>query len=361
MFKQKFYNLDPILKKQCQYNLIIGERSNGKTYSVLLYGLRKYVETGQQMAYVRRWREDFIGKRGSVLFDGHVKNGEIEKLTHGEYNGVYYFSSKWFLCLYEDGERVRVDEKPFCYAFSIASAEHDKSTSYPDITTICFDEFLTRKYYLPDEFVQFMNLLSTIIRQRNNVKIFMLGNTVNYYAPYFSEMGIKHIKEMQQGDIDIYTYGDSKLQVAVELCKPNKNGKQSDFYFAFDNPKLSMITGGYWEVDLYPHCPCKYTPKEVYFKYFIDFNNELLECEIVRKNEGVFTFIHPKTTDIKDKNAIVFSLTDDYLPCHFKDITRPYTQKTAIIWEFFKRDLVFYSDNNTGEVVKNYLNVCRGG
>ena len=35
----KFYSLSAILKKNCTYNVIFGERSNGKTYSVLKYGL----------------------------------------------------------------------------------------------------------------------------------------------------------------------------------------------------------------------------------------------------------------------------------------------------------------------------------
>ena len=53
--------------------------------------------------------------------------------------------------------------------------EHDKSNSYPSINTVIFDEFLTRRFYVPDEFILFMNVLSTIIRLRDNVKIFMLG------------------------------------------------------------------------------------------------------------------------------------------------------------------------------------------
>ena len=31
----KYYSLDKINKKDCAYNLIIGERSNGKTYATL--------------------------------------------------------------------------------------------------------------------------------------------------------------------------------------------------------------------------------------------------------------------------------------------------------------------------------------
>ena len=54
MFKQKFYSLKTILSKDAQYNIIFGERSNGKTYSVLKYGLEKFCKTGEQTAIVRR-------------------------------------------------------------------------------------------------------------------------------------------------------------------------------------------------------------------------------------------------------------------------------------------------------------------
>lgn len=104
--------------------------------------------------------------------------------------------------------------------------EHDKSTNYDGIINAVLDEFLTRSYYLPNEFVLFMNVLSTIIRDRDNVKIFMMGNTVNQYCPYFAEMGLTHIKEMKKGDIDVYEYGESGLTVAVEYTdSPNKEGK----------------------------------------------------------------------------------------------------------------------------------------
>ena len=56
--KIKFYSLDAILEKKAQYNIIFGERSNGKTFSVLEKGLRDYVEHGYEMAYLRRFRED---------------------------------------------------------------------------------------------------------------------------------------------------------------------------------------------------------------------------------------------------------------------------------------------------------------
>lgn len=363
MKKPKFYNLNKILETGAQYNIIIGERSNGKTYAVLKYGLENYVKTKKQLAIVRRWQDDFTGKRGQTMFDALVSNGEIVKLTKGEWTNIHYYASKWYLCRYgnEGKKQVRiVDDTPFAYGFAITSMEHDKSTSYPNVTTVCFDEFLTRTAYVPDEFVLFMNVLSTIIRHRTDVKVFMLGNTVNKYCPYFTEMGLKHVKDMKQGSIDLYQYGDSKLKVAVEYCKPNTQGKESDLYFAFDNPKLNMITGGSWELDIYPHCPVKYQPKDVLFTYFICFNGDILQCEIVRHLQLYFTFIHRKTTPLKHTDTdLIYSTEYDARPNFARKITKPTTPLQKRVCESFIKDKVFYSDNEVGEIVRNYLIWCR--
>lgn len=359
--KMKFYDLKHILEKGCQYNIIIGERSNGKTYATLEYAIRRWWDKGEQSAYIRRWKEDYRGKRGQQVFSGHENSGIISEITDGTYDRVKYYSGKWYLAYHdEELDKLVTQEEPFCYAFALSDMEHDKSTSYPNITTIIFDEFLTRQYYLPDEFVVFMNTLSTIIRHRDNVKIFMLGNTVNKYCPYFKEMGLRHVPEMEIGKIDIYTYGDSKLKVAVERCKsPNKEGKKSDMYFAFDNPSLSMITGGAWEIAIYPHCPRKYTPRDIIFTFFINFNDELLQCEIVQLEDCCFLFIHRKTTPIQDEdNDIIFSELYDPRPNHFRNIRKGSSDIERKIGQFFRSDKVFYQDNEVGEVVRNYLQYC---
>lgn len=340
--------------------MIIGERSNGKTYACLKYGIENYWNNKKQMAIVRRWDTDFIGKRGSVYFDALLSNDEVSKITGGMWTSIYYYASKWYLCTYDpDGNRI-TDEKPFAYAFAISQMEHDKSTSYPDITVVVFDEFISRSGYIADEFVAYMNVLSTIIRHRTDVKIFMLGNTVNKYCPYFNEMGLKHIKNMKQGTIDLYTYGESKLSVAVEYCSPiSKEGKDSDVYFAFDNPKLQMITGGAWEIDLYPHCPYKYKPKDIKFTYFIQFDEDLLQCEIISVDHRYFTFIHRKTTDLKNEDKdIIYTTEYDPRPNYRRNITKPVDDLDKKIALHYKKDKIFYADNEVGEIVRNYLLWC---
>lgn len=355
----KYYSLKRILSHNAPYNVIFGERSNGKTYSVLKYGLEKYVKNGDQIAIVRRWQDDFTGRRGRSMFDALIESGEIERVTKGQWTGVYYYASKWYLMrMDEDGNRI-TDPTPFALGFAVSAQEHDKSTSYPRVTTILFDEMITRKMYLPDEFVLTMNLFSTIIRGRDNVKIFMLGNTVNKYCPYFREMGLKHVAQMKPGALDVYKYGDSRLSVAVEYTEPNAKGKPSDFYFSFDNPKLSMITGGAWEIDIYPHLPHKYAPKDILFTYFIEWDGEILQCEIIHAGGDLFTYIHQKTSDLKHPESDhVFTTSAKAGYNYHRNILRPTTKIEKKIESFFRSGKVFYQDNETGEQVRNYLQWC---
>lgn len=362
MIGNKFYSLDSILKRDAQYNIIFGERSNGKTYACLKYGLERYSENGKQFAYIRRSKEDFTGRRGASMFDALTANGEIKRIFDYDWTDVYYYGSRWYLCRYDEkGNRI-TDEKPFCYGFALSTSEHDKSTSYPNVTTIIFDEFITRQYYLVDEFTILANVISTIIRQRTDVKIFMLGNTVNKYScPYVSEMGLKHFRDMRPGDIDTYTYGDSGLTVAVEYCKPNKKGKPNNFYFAFDNPKLSMITSGEWELEIYPHLPYKYKPKDVMFHYYIHYSDIWLHAEIVSLEFCTFTYIHRKTTPLTehDKNTVkIYSDEISPLPNWKRRINEPRTRGEKMVYEYFIIDRVFYADNEIGEIVRNYLQWC---
>ena len=79
--KNEFYSLTNIKKKNATYNVIIGERSNGKTYACLLDAVKNFLKDGKQFAYVRRWKEDISNKRASQIFSSIVESGALRKLT----------------------------------------------------------------------------------------------------------------------------------------------------------------------------------------------------------------------------------------------------------------------------------------
>lgn len=359
----KYYSLNKINKKNATYNVIFGERSNGKTYATLKQVLENYFNDGSQFAYIRRWSVDVQPKRMNNLFNAIIEDGYLEKLSGGKFTAIFYRTGRFYLCTYNDkGKPIYNEEDIIGYAFSLSENEHNKANSYPRVTNIIFDEFLTNKIYLPDEFMLFMNTVSTIVRQRTNVKIYMLGNTVNKFCPYFKEMGLTNILSMKQGSIDLYTYGDSKLKVAVEYADSKKKFKKNNFYFAFNNPKLKMITGGAWELNIYPHAPVKWRPKNIIFTYFIDFNDSLYQCEIINKDDNVFTYIHEKTTPIKNPDKdIIYTL--DYNPKinYNSNILKPLNDYQNKITWFFTHDRVYYQDNNVGDAINNYLKICKRG
>lgn len=359
----KYYSLNKINKKNATYNVIFGERSNGKTYATLKQALENYFNDGSQFAYIRRWSVDVQPKRMNNLFNAIIEDGYLEKLSGGKFTAIFYRTGRFYLCTYNDkGKPIYNEEDIIGYAFSLSENEHNKANSYPRVTNIIFDEFLTNKIYLPDEFMLFMNTVSTIVRQRTNVKIYMLGNTVNKFCPYFKEMGLTNILTMKQGSIDVYTYGETKLKVAVEYADSKKKFKKNNFYFAFNNPKLKMITGGAWELNIYPHAPVKWRPKNIMFTYFIDFNDSLYQCEIINKDDNVFTYIHEKTTPIKNPDKdIIYTL--DYNPKinYNVNILKPLTDYQNKITWFYTHDRVYYQDNNVGDAINNYLKICKRG
>lgn len=367
---KKYYSLKNILEYNASYNLIVGKRSNGKSYACLYKGLERYFNEGKQIAYIRRWRDDITGANGHTLFDMFVHNGKgenvIEKLSNGLYNNVYCYSGRYYMVKEDPSGKQIKQDKPFCYAFSINSSEHYKSNSYPFIGTIIFDEFIPMQGIgLPDEFSLFMNLLSTIIRDpsRTDILLFMVANTVNWDSPYFAEFGINNVRNMKQGTIDYYVYGNSPCSLAIEYCEDNrdKESKKNDRFFAFDSPTLKMITEGTWEMSIYPHCPCYYGNKNVIYRYFIQYNDDLIQADIVLVDDLYFTYFHFKTSEIKDINKdLIFTNKETSPRWNIRNnMLKPPDDLGRNINKFFADGQVFYQDNVVGQIISNYREWCK--
>ena len=356
----QFYEIQRTIKAypNAHYYVVYGERSNGKTYSALNYALERWAKNGEEFAYVRRWAEDIRPKNLSTLFSGHVENGVISRLTAGRWDGISYGSARFYLNHVDENGATFKSETPIGYAFDINSMEHNKSLSFPKVTTIIFDEFLSRGGYLPNEFILFTNLVSTIVRHRSNVKIIMLGNTVNKTCPYFAEMGLTHVKEQKQDTVDVYHYADSELEVVCEYTESakKKGGKASDVYFAFDNPELKMITSGSWEIAIYPHLTKGFERKDVIFNFFIEFEDELLHGEVVSNDDGQYIFIHEKTTPIQNEDSDLVYTDKPNTRWNYKMcLTHQNDKYSKFIIKMLRENKIFYSTNEIGEVMRNYV------
>lgn len=362
----------------CEYYMMLSSRSDGKTFSVLEMMLYLKWNYGYSGAIIRRWDDDLKPKTASEIVKNLIGMNEItyertkgkysnvvEEITGGVWNSIKYISRKFYLAkIYEDGKEDVIDDSPLMYTFAISMEEHYKMTSYPDVMITLFDEFITRNSYLEDEAISYFNIISTIIRHRDNVINFLCANTISLYCPYFKEMGISKIKKMECGDIDTYEYNDKNgnvlMHLRIEYIKSiDKKYKKSNKYFAFDNPKLRMIDEGKFELRMYPHLQDKYERKDVKYIYFIVFDDEILQCEIVFMQNKTFTFIHRKTTPIRLESSTIVFTTEFNADYHYRrKITRPIDDIGKKIASYYARDLVFYQDNEVGNIVENYLEFC---
>ncbi len=364
----KYFDIRTVLKEvpDANYYMFQGERSNGKTYSALSYALDRFVENEEQFVYVRRHSESVSVKYMRLLFNGNRKTGDLHNhLVKAGYDDIEYYSSVfWVTTIDEKGKSIRV--KPIGYTMSINTWETAKGGSIPEATTIIFDEYLTRKYYLPNEPILFENLVSSIVRERNNVKVIMLANTVSWTCPYYTEWGLNHVRGMKQGTFDTYQTGDGRRKIVV--CYTEHSGpKASDVYFNYDNARSRMITDGTWETAIYPRIPANldgWTYGQSSYVQSIDGwciklqpaqTPDGLPVLLVFDNGKTLVTNEPPYIDQRFRDKIVY--TDYFYPVSNVKlaISKHNDKYTQFILSCLKQGRVFYMNNTVGENMRNYL------
>lgn len=253
--KIKWYSLENILKNDVQYYIIFGERSNGKSFAVDKYIIDRFFQFGEEFAFVKRFEEDIKSKYMNEIFALELLDYIREEYNHE----VKFYRGQWLV--FETGTEGKLQDcKVFGRAFSLASVNRTKATTYPLVTTILFEEFMSIDCtYLPDELNLLLNLVSTIVRYRHNVKIFMLANAISKYSPYSEALGIR-LHRMKKGQILLREYKDDKgftTKFAIERSEnvnvfDNSENKNKIVYNNFGNSGVGkMITTGEFETHAY--------------------------------------------------------------------------------------------------------------
>lgn len=364
----KYWNPKRIKDTGAKIKIVFGMRSNGKTTGCLLEGLEKTVKTldgrHEQTVYLRRWEDEVKPKNDiSSLYNGILRFWNVEKKTKGKYNTIIYKARKFYFARVEDGKTVDIDTKPLCYCLAVSQNEHYKSLSYPDVTTIVFDEFLSENHqYLPNEFKRFTSILSTVIRSRTDVDIYMCGNTVDLNSIYWQEFRITELfKKMKEGDLVHYRPQGRQTDIALEWATAvDVAGRVLNVYTDFDTSNSAMINKGEWDTDNYPHLPYSYERSDVVFVFFIQYNFETYQAEVIRKNRVEFIYIHRKTTPIQDEdNDLIYST--DFTPARnrYVNLFKPELYVQQKIVQLFNTNKVFYQDNIVGDAIDSYIKWCK--
>lgn len=164
-----WYDVNRTLTHNALFNIIIGPRSCGKSYALKKRVIKTFKEKGLQFVYLRRFKDE-LDKSKDNYFDDIILNNEFpaDKIT---FDGDCYF----------------LNGRLMGYAMALTKAKDYKSSSFPLVWAIVFEEFIIEEngytHYLKNEVETFLGFYMTIDRYRG-VKVFLLGNNYRLYNPY---------------------------------------------------------------------------------------------------------------------------------------------------------------------------------
>lgn len=349
--KQKYYRLDKILKLNAEYNILLGERSNGKSYAAKEYAIRRAYTDQQHCKFIllRRWDLELK----PTLAEQYFADAPISVITDGEADGVSVYRGEIWLTRYDEEQKKNIKRFKIGYTRALSMEQHYSSGAYPDVDTVIFEEFISRDYYLPQEPLKLMQLISTVARRRA-IKVFMIGNTISRLCPYFEEWQLVNTPKQKQGTIETYTYDTSEIDddgksisvvIAVEFCE--NSGRNSHMFFGASS---NMITTGAWQSKEMPHLNgSRQLNYDLIYTVFIQVAAFNFKCELLsdHRTNALIWFVSPKTTPIKKDDRLI---TDrmNLINCITTIGLKPLSPGEAQAFALMNEGKICYSDNLTG-------------
>lgn len=176
----KYYSLDRLKALDCDYNFIVSGRGPGKSTAIC-----------------------------NMLTDARKDGGEFVRIARYDWECPKTLMGQWFneinqkhaidtlggTCTYSTGKwHIQKDDMEFGFGYLVTLNNQDtfKSVSYDRVTNIVYEEFamMNERDYMVGEVDAFLSAVSTIVRRRQNVKVWFIGNTLSKHNPYFEYFGI---------------------------------------------------------------------------------------------------------------------------------------------------------------------------
>ena len=343
---QKYVSIKPLLKIRpaWQFALLLGERSNGKSYAVKTHALQEYKKNRTRFIYLRRYQ---IETKPSYV-EGYFRDAPVSQIFGDEWDFLTCYRGGIYLTRTNE-ETGKVERGDLVgYTAHLSGETHFKSVNYNDVNNIIMEEVTTPDGYLYNEVQTLMSFVSTVARRRA-IRVWLVGNTISRLCPYFTEFGL-NVKNMKQGSIEIFEHetdqtdekGDPvKVRIAVYFCE--NSGNNSKMFFGVSS---KMITSGVWQTRSYPHLPYRYRKCQKIYSLLYEYKEFVFNFEVLKTPGGLCVYIHPHTTKkdgyriITDRPSISAKSTRDFATISKGD---------ALVKSLYDLGKVYYSDNLTGE------------
>ena len=175
-----YYSATDLLSYNAMINLIMSNRGTGKTTDITRYGIKRFLEHGYKILYVKRYKEDLLATAPEFLSSEYLE----KKFPDHKFS----YKKGHFWC---DGEDMG-------FTLSLNKTSRNKGiTGLEKVGTIIFDEFITEdEDYITKpghpfkEVENLMSIIDTANRgfgrtSRDELKVFLLANSVSVVNPYF--------------------------------------------------------------------------------------------------------------------------------------------------------------------------------
>lgn len=344
-----------------KYNILMSERSTGKTTNWLLIGMIMNKYYGTIIQYVRQSEEMIKPSIAGEIFKVILTYNDgkyIKDITNQRWNSIMIHWKKAYYCNKDDNGKITEQaEEPFLQFLSIDKNFDYKSTyNAPRGDLILFDEFIS-PLYRTNEYVDFMDLCSTIIRKRKTPVVILLANTINYNSHYFKEFEVsKEVKEIKTGQHRLITT-EKGTNIYIEIIGLKQSAIKVEvnrLFFGFNNPKLASITGGEqtWSFDPVPHIVNADTDEFISRRMRLDCDDVMLQLDLVKtEDRGLVVNVHECTTVYED--SIILTMGDIRSRNQYYGLGKGKLAKA--VWNLYKQNKWYYDSNETGSLVKAYV------
>lgn len=220
-----YFDVSTLLKYNEPFNIVIGGRGTGKTYSSLSYVINHFKETGRRFIFMRRTQTE-------IDFMVRTESANPMKSVNPDV-ALKKIESRFFAFIL-DGEIIG-------YAFALSTVSSIRGIDMSDVDIWIFDEFIPEFHVhkIAHEGLAFLNAYETFNRNREfegkkPMTVFLLANSNNFNSDILVETKLqKKLEEMVRKHKAFSHITEKRCTIAMLENRKFKEKKRSTALYQF--------------------------------------------------------------------------------------------------------------------------------
>lgn len=259
---ETFNNETKVEDRDIDIAFILSGRNRGKSFTISTECLADAWYDNKCFAYVRRHdattyeTEQYFADKNEFISD--MTDGQADHITR--YKGKLFFAR---IDMDDDGNFTTIRVKEAGNFFALSRQSSYKSLQYPNIYNLFYEEVMADETYLQAEPTKLLNLISTIKRNKEGFRAYLISNLVSPVSPYSTEWGINiaslkpdtiNVVKLYLGSYD--SNGEEEfLLIACHYLKDKGDLSKEDLKKKRKRVRTGLTTNRWDEKTLYPTLP----------------------------------------------------------------------------------------------------------